>query len=229
MTYAAGVLTEHVWNVGGGAGGGGVSALFNAPTFQKGFLPSGITARGVPDCCGNADPNTGYLVYINGQASPIGGTSAVAPLVAAYLAGVQCAAQRPTGKATATFYLNEPAFNDVTQGNNGAFSATRGYDLASGLGSINGAKMTTVLLGAAPPVVLPPVNPPVVQPPVIQPPATPAFTLDFGQAVKQGQRWCNVARQPIAKTRYNCYPAPAGSFDPAAATADVTVDAAEPR
>ena len=39
-----------------------------------------IVGRGVPDVSGDADPVTGYDVYVDGQPSVIGGTSAVAPL-----------------------------------------------------------------------------------------------------------------------------------------------------
>ena len=42
--------------------------------------------RGVPDIAGNADPETGYEVRVDGSDSVIGGTSAVAPLWAALLA-----------------------------------------------------------------------------------------------------------------------------------------------
>ena len=33
-----------------------------------------------PDVCGDADPDTGYTIRVDGQIIPIGGTSAVAPL-----------------------------------------------------------------------------------------------------------------------------------------------------
>jgi kumamolisin len=36
--------------------------------------------RGVPDVSGDADPETGYQVRIDGTNTVIGGTSAVAPL-----------------------------------------------------------------------------------------------------------------------------------------------------
>ena len=39
-----------------------------------------INKRGVPDVSGDADPNTGYVIYLGGQNVVIGGTSAVAPL-----------------------------------------------------------------------------------------------------------------------------------------------------
>jgi kumamolisin len=58
-----------------------------APTWQAGAgVPQSEAGggagegRGVPDVAGNADPVTGYLVVVDGQVQPIGGTSAVAPL-----------------------------------------------------------------------------------------------------------------------------------------------------
>ena len=42
--------------------------------------PGGRIGRGVPDVAGDADPETGYFVIVDGQEAVIGGTSAVAPL-----------------------------------------------------------------------------------------------------------------------------------------------------
>ena len=39
----------------------------------------GQGGRGVPDVAGDADPNTGYQVLVDGQSMVVGGTSAVAP------------------------------------------------------------------------------------------------------------------------------------------------------
>ena len=83
------ITSETVWNDGaqGGATGGGVSSVFALPSWQDGLqatMTSGLiaplTMRGVPDVCGDADPETGYDVRIDGTNTVIGGTSAVAPL-----------------------------------------------------------------------------------------------------------------------------------------------------
>ncbi len=42
--------------------------------------------RGVPDVAGDADPATGYQIFLNGVGTTIGGTSAVAPLMAGLIA-----------------------------------------------------------------------------------------------------------------------------------------------
>ena len=84
---------EVVWNDGanGGASGGGVSTFFATPTWQSSVSASTqggrspLTKRGVPDVAGNADPQTGYQVRVDGSHTVIGGTSAVAPLWAALI------------------------------------------------------------------------------------------------------------------------------------------------
>lgn len=143
---------EVVWNAGGGAAGGGVSALFPTPAYQAGFVPSGLAGRGVPDLSADADPAVGYKIVLNGQVQAIGGTSAVAPLVAGVLAAFK-AGGADISSLPDRLYQMEPAFYDIVTGNNGAYSATRGYDLASGLGSLDGAALYAALKGA---VVLPP-------------------------------------------------------------------------
>jgi len=41
-------------------------------------------------------------------------------------------------------------FHDITQGNNGAFSAAVGWDACTGLGSPDGAKLLAALTGTSP-------------------------------------------------------------------------------
>ncbi len=93
------ITSEVVWNElasNEGAGGGGVSDVFPLPSYQANAgVPKSAagsasgqsgSGRGVPDVAGNADPVTGYLVVVDGQREPIGGTSAVAPLWAGLIA-----------------------------------------------------------------------------------------------------------------------------------------------
>src|SRR5262249_42387054 len=79
---------ETVWNNGAanGATGGGVSDAFDRPARQADVGVPGSAGRGVPDVAGNADPQTGYQVLVDGTSTVIGGTSAVAPLWAALVA-----------------------------------------------------------------------------------------------------------------------------------------------
>jgi kumamolisin len=148
------IAAESVWNDGaqGGAGGGGVSSFFPLPAWQDGLRATqtsgGATTlafRGVPDVCGNADPETGYNVRIDGTDTVVGGTSAVAPLWAGLIARINAANGGPAGFVNPRLYASPSALNDIVQGNNGDFAATTGWDACTGLGSPNGAQVAAVL------------------------------------------------------------------------------------
>jgi kumamolisin len=142
------IASETVWNdPGNGATGGGISDVFPVPTWQTtaGVPPSsnagGRVGRGVPDVSGNADPATGYAVRVDGSATVIGGTSAVAPLWAALIARLNQHATKPLGLANPLLYANPAALHDITSGSNGAYTARVGWDACTGLGSPNGAHL----------------------------------------------------------------------------------------
>jgi kumamolisin len=101
--------------------------------------------RGVPDVAGDADPETGYDVRIDGTNTVIGGTSAVAPLWAALIARINQASGKPAGYVNSELYQNPSALRDITQGNNGDFEATQGWDACTGLGSPNGAALRSLI------------------------------------------------------------------------------------
>jgi len=143
---------EIVWDdqsQGGGATGGGFSTHFAVPSWQNGTLPSGSKGRGVPDVAGDASPESGYHVLVDGEQEVIGGTSAVAPLWAGLITLVnqQLASQgaQTAGFINTAIYQNPDAFRDITQGNNGSYSAKSGWDACTGLGSPNGASILTAL------------------------------------------------------------------------------------
>lgn len=168
---------ETVWNEGPSgsccAGGGGVSSFWTMPAYQS-AAPAGVgtvnaNSSGTP--CGapaghycREDPdvsavagggNSGYLIYWDGFWAGVGGTSASAPLWAAFTALTDAtAACRGTtvGFANPLLYgvaASDPAaFHDVTSGDNdmtgaegGLYPARHGYDMASGLGSPNGGRL----------------------------------------------------------------------------------------
>jgi len=148
------IASETVWNNGaqGGAGGGGFSTQFPAPPWQSGdaVKPPAGGGRGVPDVSGDADPETGYNVLVDGKALVIGGTSAVAPLWSGLIALLNQKMGKPLGFLQPLLYALPPAskaFHDITQGSNGAFSAGPGWDAATGLGSPNGANLLAALSG----------------------------------------------------------------------------------
>jgi kumamolisin len=127
------------------AGGGGLAA--GASSGSGGASAGSSGGRGVPDVAGNADPTTGYQVYADGQAQVVGGTSAVAPLWAALISRLaQATGQRfgliqPALYADITPGTDVPGFNDITSGNNGAYSAGPGWDACTGLGSPEGTAL----------------------------------------------------------------------------------------
>ncbi|WP_206997743.1 S53 family peptidase [Trinickia mobilis] len=148
------IKSEVVWNDGasGGASGGGVSTLFALPAWQEGLsvtrTKGGATPlanRGVPDVAGDASPDSGFVVLVDGSQSVVGGTSAVAPLWAALIARINAAKGAPAGFVNPKLYQAASAFNDITKGNNGSFEASPGWDACTGLGSPNGQKVAAAL------------------------------------------------------------------------------------
>jgi kumamolisin len=76
----------------------------------------------------------------------VGGTSAGAPLWAALIALINQQRGSNLGFINPTIYASaENGFNDITQGNNGSWSAGTGWDPCTGLGSPNGAQIVQVL------------------------------------------------------------------------------------
>jgi kumamolisin len=146
------ITKEVVWNAGSGNGasGGGVSETFPLPAFQAkagvpvSVNPSKYKGRGVPDVSGDADPATGYQVLVDGRNAVYGGTSAVAPLWAALLARINEKLGKPIGFVNTALYSSN-ALRDITSGNNGAYTAAKGWDACTGLGSPNGQQLLTVL------------------------------------------------------------------------------------
>ena len=147
------IASESVWNDGasGGAGGGGVSSFFALPTWQTGLQTTDSSGqktplgkRGVPDVAGDADPQTGYDVRIDGTDTVIGGTSAVAPLWSGLLARINQLTGKPVGYIQPLLYKSPGALRDITQGNNGDFYASVGWDACTGLGSPNGEEVASV-------------------------------------------------------------------------------------
>jgi kumamolisin len=157
------ITSETVWNdgAGGGATGGGVSATFPLPAWQATAGvpagPAGTPGRGVPDVAGNADPATGYQVLVDGQQTVIGGTSAVAPLMAALTARLAQAVTEHLGLLQPSLYAGirpgEPVagIRDITAGSNGAYSAGPGWDACTGLGVPIGSALLSALTAAAGP------------------------------------------------------------------------------
>ena len=98
---------------------------------------------------GDASPETGYNVFYDGQSAVVGGTSAVAPLWAALIALLNQQSGSNTGFANLAYRNADNGFNDITQGNNGSYSAGPGWDPCTGLGSRLTETKLSQIFGAA--------------------------------------------------------------------------------
>jgi subtilase family serine protease len=159
-----------VWNdfvsVGGGAGGGGVSAVFHRPEFQDRVKQVVGSHRGTPDISMSASCDgfvVFYYTFIPGREGYhlVCGTSEASPEFAGIVAMADQAAGRRLGQLGPRLYeLSKHSLVDVTRGNNtfGPFTnsdgntytvigydAGPGYDLASGLGTVDAAKFVRAL------------------------------------------------------------------------------------
>jgi len=157
-------LNQTVWNTpvksgAPGAGGGGVSTLWSRPTWQNApGIPASATMRLVPDLATDGDPGTGFVQYFTGTGQPacnqnclagwnsVGGTSIGSPMVGALVAVAAqgCGSGRLGFINPSLYAMASTGFVDVTSGSNdlynvGEYSAGPGYDMASGLGSPDGA------------------------------------------------------------------------------------------
>lgn len=141
LHYADSSTKESCWgDLGGGAAGGGYSAHFPVPAYQK--TVNKRSHRGIPDVTGVGDPRTGWSIYFRGAQQVVGGTSCVAPMWAGYLA--RLGNRRFVNPALYAF-PEKQAFHDIIIGNNQGYSANSGWDVASGLGSPNGAVLNALL------------------------------------------------------------------------------------
>jgi subtilase family serine protease len=147
--------SEVAWN----AGGGGISQFEYSPWWQSPAIPTNnptapFTFRAIPDISMDADPNTGAIVYMNGEVNYVGGTSLSSPLAAGAWARLLSNSGNTLGYAGPRLYAKYPAFGtapsgspdltqkvdgfrDVLTGTNVLFTALPYYDLTTGLGSID--------------------------------------------------------------------------------------------
>ena len=114
-------------------------------------LNTGKPGRGVPDVAGDADPNSGYLVQVDGQTMQIGGTSAVAPMMAGLIALINELHGKQAGFIHPVIYKDPSAFRDITSGDNitttnkKGYKAKAGWDACTGLGVPDGTKLLDIL------------------------------------------------------------------------------------
>jgi len=133
---------------GGWAGGGGISTIFAVPAYQQkakvgNSLASGKPGRGVPDIAMSA---TNYFSRVDRSEGASGGTSAVAPLMAALVARLNQAKKKNVGFLNPFLYVSvaKGVVHDVTSGTNAikntvqGYSAKAGWDACTGLGTPDG-------------------------------------------------------------------------------------------
>ena len=157
-------------------GGGGVSSYFKTPWYQTGvtgitktqpgqifaedtgtragavaevILPANFAGRNTPDISTNADPETGYQFIEEGQVGDgEGGTSFVAPQLNGVTAlFVQALGGRVGQISPALYQLGSPTSTQLNAGNNWGYQAVKGYDNASGIGTLDANKLLTGLQG----------------------------------------------------------------------------------
>lgn len=135
--------SETVWddNDTQSATGGGVSKHF--------------PGRTVPDIAGNADPDSGYQIMVDGQSMVIGGTSAVAPLMLGLHALLWELLSGKSFDLINTITSNPNVCFDVTLGDNGGFRAGPGRDDTTGFGVPDGARLLALLEETSAPVPTP--------------------------------------------------------------------------
>jgi subtilase family serine protease len=153
------------------AGGGGKSIIFGRPTYQNGVKSVVGSRRGVPDISMSAACNGAVDTYQSfpGQTpgyEPVCGTSEATPLFAGVVALADQVAGHPLGLINPALYAmsasHAPGIVDITEGNNtvtfpqggkevtvAGYPALPGYDLASGVGTVNAALFVPELAKAA--------------------------------------------------------------------------------
>ena len=152
-----------VWNDTIGAGGGGVSGVFSRPLYQTGVSKEVGNRRGTPDISMSASTSGAAWIYTSfGGVSVgwhlVGGTSEASPIFSGIVALADQAAGHRLGLINPALYImgtlshasGSTGIVDVTSGNNSfggvtGFTAKRGYDLASGWGTIDAARFVPTL------------------------------------------------------------------------------------
>ncbi|MBV8164713.1 MAG: S8/S53 family peptidase [Candidatus Eremiobacteraeota bacterium] len=137
------IRSESAWS----GGGGGFSQFFGLPRYQSIVQTLASTKwRNTPDVALDADPNTPYaLFYLGSWGLAVGGTSCVAPGLAAMYAQIDQYWGHRLGLSQTGLYNGfrtrtypGVAWHDIVSGSNGDYNAHPGYDNATGVGSLNG-------------------------------------------------------------------------------------------
>jgi subtilase family serine protease len=157
---------DTVWS----GAGGGRSTIFARPAFQDPLQGIVGRHRGVPDLSMSAANSAGEDVYASFRSptrrpeiAVVGGTSIATVELAGLVADADQLAGHPIADLPAKVYGLTSGIVDITKGNNSfgpfvdrhggrlfvhGFSARPGYDLASGLGTVDAANFVPALAAA---------------------------------------------------------------------------------
>ncbi|MFJ5116320.1 S8 family serine peptidase [Kitasatospora sp. NPDC088548] len=154
---------DKVWHDKYGAGGGGVSGVFERPLYQAGVANVTGNHRGTPDISMSAAVDGGAWTYESYDPTSVGwhltgGTSEATPIFSGVVALADQLAGHRLGQLNWRLYGLDllpqqwSGLVDVTTGDNSwdtvtGYQAAKGYDLASGLGTIDGAKFVHAIAG----------------------------------------------------------------------------------
>ncbi|MGP0027338.1 MAG: S8 family serine peptidase [Streptosporangiaceae bacterium] len=160
------IQPDRVWDDTYGASGGGVSSVFARPSYQDGVTAVVGNWRGTPDISMPAAVTGGCWVYESFEPSGagweiLGGTSEATPIFAGIVALADQVAGHRLGNINPALYTlgglsqvssdaSRTGIVDVTSGSNSygrvaGYTATPGYDLASGWGTIDAARFVPAL------------------------------------------------------------------------------------
>ena len=154
------------------ATGGGVSSVFDRPSYQNGVKDIVGNARGTPDISMSAGLDGGVWIQFSfecggcGPFSIAAGTSVATPLFGGVVALADQIAGKPLGQVNDALYSIPygGGLVDVTEGSNDGgpftnsdgktydvpgYDAITGYDLASGLGTVDPPRFVPSLAAAA--------------------------------------------------------------------------------
>jgi subtilase family serine protease len=146
------------------AGGGGLSTVFSRPSYQNPVSPVVGGQRGVPDISLSAAVDGGVWIYMSfpggGGWQIAGGTSEGSPTFSAMVALADQVAGHRLGNVDEKLYglynrggyapwtgLLDVAVGDNSIGDVTGYNAGPGYDLASGLGTVDAASLVPALAG----------------------------------------------------------------------------------
>jgi subtilase family serine protease len=159
------------WNNLGGAGSGGRSELFTAPSYQAGVSATVGNHRGIPDISGSGSVDGGSWIYTSFDTSALTGTTrdgwnifdgtggATSEFSAIMAMADQLAGHRLGQVDPALYQLGRDSQHgdrdtgivDITRGDNSlngvtGYRAGRGYDLDTGWGTLDAARFVPSLV-----------------------------------------------------------------------------------